>query len=154
MAYSPKQAAQLANLSVSGIKNIVGRYPEHFSATANPGPNIPRQFTARDVAVLRLVAALSKQNVPTAEIAARLESGETGDMPTDGPQEATEAPQQAAQLVLVRDAMTALQQRLDDSQRREDALHDRIAELERELGQAQGELSQRRLSFWRRLFGG
>jgi len=157
MAYPPKVAAELAGLSVSGVKNYAARWPQHFSPSANPGPNIPRSYTPADVARLRLIGSLQKQGIPSGEIAARLESGETGDAPADAPQDATAGPQstqpQQAALALAQQAVSALQDVLAAERTERQALAERLQDAERRAAVAEALLIERRQPWYRRLFG-
>ena len=158
MPYPPKQAATLAQISVASVKNYVARWPARFSPSATPGPGIARSYSDRDVQVLRTIARLSREGLPTQEISARLAEGELDDWQADNaPQEPIAGPQQAPQpqaaLALIGPVLQALQQRLDDAQRREDALQDRLLDAERRAAVAEALLIERRQPFWKRLFG-
>jgi DNA-binding transcriptional MerR regulator len=158
MAYTVKQAADLAGLSVSGVKTYGVRYEAFLSPSANPGPGLSRSYTPQDVAKLRMIGSLQKQGTPHADIMTRLESGESGEVPDDASQNVTDGPQQAPQqqaaLALIGPVLQALQQRLDDAQRREDALQDRLLDAERRAAVAEARLEDARRPFWKRLFGG
>ena len=154
MPYPPKQAARLADISVASVKNYVARWPARFSPSATPGPGIARSYSDTDIRTLRTIARMSREGLPTQEINSRLAEGELDDwQPDNAPQEPIsgqqQTPQPQAALALIQPVLQALQ----TAQQREDVLHARIAELERELGQAQGELSQLSKPWWRRLFG-
>lgn len=150
MAYPPIEAAKLSALSVSGVKIYAKRYAPFFSPSANPERNVPRSYTPEDVARLRLIGSLAKQGIPTAEIMARLESGETGDMPTDAAQNVMEAPQatQTAQAALV-----LVQTQMDALRARELELTERLIAAESRAAKLEAQLAEARKPFWRRLFG-
>jgi DNA-binding transcriptional MerR regulator len=151
MAYPPLEAAKLAGLSVSGVKIYAKRYAPFFSPSANPERNVPRSYTAQDVARLRLIGSLAKQGIPTAEIAQRLQDGETGDTPDDAAQNVIDGPQatQAAQAALV-----LVQTQIDGLRARELALTERLIASEIRAARLEAELTAAKMPFWKRLFGG
>jgi len=158
MAYPPKVAADLAGLSVSGVKNYAARWPQHFSPSANPGPNIPRSYTPDDVARLRLIGALQKQGIPSGEIAARLDAGEMGEMPDDAAQNVIEPPHatqpQQTAIMLAQSAVNALQAAFEAERSERQALARRLEDAERRAAVAESLLDERRRPWYRRLFGG
>jgi DNA-binding transcriptional MerR regulator len=153
MAYTVKQAAELAALSVSGVKTYGVRYGTLLSPSANPGPGLSRSYTPEDVAKLRMIGRLAKEGTPHSEILSRLESGESDPLPQDAPQDATDGPQAPAPLILVRDAMSALQDALQAERAERQELAQRLQDAEIRAARLEAELTATRRPFWKRLFG-
>jgi DNA-binding transcriptional MerR regulator len=159
MAYPVKIAAELAGLSVSGVKTYSARYKTFLSPSANPGPGLSRSFTPDDVAKLKAIGALAKQGIPSAEILSRLEAGEMADLqPEDASQNVIDGPQatqpQQTAIMLAQSAVNALQAAFEAERAERQALAERLQDAERRAATAEALLQEARKSFWRRLFGG
>lgn len=172
MSYCPTEAARIAGISPSSVKNYVTRHGDYFSPGARPAPGQPRSFSPEDVRVLAYIAALTRQAVTHADIAARLAAGELADFTWSAPPlvearpQGPPAPQDQppAALVLAQvlstqlDAARAREAALTDRfLQREQDLHDRLLAAEARAARAEGELAaikEQRRPWWKRLFGG
>jgi DNA-binding transcriptional MerR regulator len=158
MAYPPLEAAKLAGLSVSGVKIYAKRYAPFFSPSANPERNVPRSYTDADVARLRLIGSLARQGIPTAEIAQRLQDGETGEMPEDASQNVIDGPQatqpQQTALTLAQSAVNALTATLEAERHERQELAQRLQDAEIRAATAEALLQEAKKPWYRRLFGG
>lgn len=166
--YSTKQVSELTSASPQVIRQYTGRYARYLSTEATPEPGQPRRFTEADVRLIAYVYQATRQGKSHEDIAAQLDAGALSDFawewPTPGPQGSPEEAQtDQAMLVPLRE-FRAVQALLEDARQREaaaqdtaDQLRSRIEELQRQLGQKEGELSAlkaQRAPWWRRLFGG
>lgn len=172
--YTPKDVRDILKVSASAVRNYVDHYAAHLSETAQ---RTPRQFTEED---LRLFAYVRYKTTPPQQathevILAEIAAGALDDFDWEPPtpeQQAYDDAVQAESAALVPAAQVrALMAMLEDSRRREQAaieraqekeaeLQERIRQLERELGKAEGELNaikakQRKPPrWWIKLFGG
>jgi DNA-binding transcriptional MerR regulator len=72
--HSIADAAALANISPSTVRNWTGQFAAHFSEHATPEPGRERLLNDRDVAVLQAIAELRNQRKSFEEIAEQLPS--------------------------------------------------------------------------------
>lgn len=166
--YTTKQAAELTGASRQAIRTYTTSYQRYFSTEGAPDqPGRARRFTRDD---LRLIAYIynstGEQKRTHEQVQEALAAGELEQFtwqPTEAA-ESVEGSQEPASTALVPvERLVAAQALLQDAQRREaeaidqvQALQDRLAALERELGQAEGKLAAQRKPprWWTALFGG
>jgi DNA-binding transcriptional MerR regulator len=163
--YSPTQAAKAASISLQSLRNYAKRYVRYLSPHATPKAGETRWFTRQDIRLLAYIAhKTTKQNLSHEQLLAQLEQG------TDGLEEFTDytAPgeQPESTELLPPGLLRAYEVLLNDAKlreqsaaEREQALQQRVEQLERELGRAQGALesyraTKRRPRWWVALFGG
>ncbi len=169
--YTTKAASELTGASKQIIRTYTERYARHLSTEATPEPGKPRRFTATDLKLLAYVyQQTSTGNLTHDQVLERLAAGALEEFDwqipaqsaMSGAEESVSAPSalvaverlQAAQVLLIDS-----QRREGEAKEREQALIERVAALERALGQAQGELTaykslRRRPRWWTVLFGG
>lgn len=166
--YSTKQVSELTSASPQVIRQYTGRYARYLSTEATPEPGQPRRFTEADVRLIAFVYQATRQGKSHDDIAAALESGAldsfTWEAPATAPQGSPEEAQADQAMLVPVTQLRAAQALLEDARRREEAAQDtaeslrsRIEELQRQLGQKEGELTAlkaQRAPWWRRLFGG
>lgn len=170
--YSPKEAAELTGASRQIIRVYTGTYQRHFSTEGAPTqPGQPRRFTDQDIKLIAYIYQQTGQHSQKHDqVLASLAAGALDAFDWQPPEvsesEEPGEPSPGTALVPV-ERLQAAHALMQDAQRREEeahaqaqALQDRLAALERELGKAQGELSaykamQRKPpTWWARLFGG
>lgn len=168
--YSTKEASALAGASRQIIRTYTDRYKEYFSPEVQAQPGQPRRFTAADLKLIHFIYTstaeqkLTHEQVQTALSAGALE--QFAWQPPETPENADQSETSTNTALVPISALQAAQALMQDAQRREEeareqtqALQDRLATLERELGKAQGELSaykamQRKPpTWWAKLFG-
>lgn len=169
--YTTKEASELTGASKQIIRTYTERYARFLSTEATPDPGKPRRFTASD---LKLMAYVYQQtaagNMTHDQVLESLNGGSLErfdwELPRPSPKESEETTQSAPNALIPAERLQAAQALLMDAQRREQGAQDalqnaqeRIAQLERELGKAQGELSaykslKRRPTWLVWLFGG
>lgn len=168
--YKTKEASEITGASPQIIRRYTATYARYLSTEATPGPGLPRKFTASDLKLIAYVYQMtSQQNLKHEQVLECLAAGELEQFDWQVPER--EEPAQAdtetgTELVHV-SALHAAQALWQDAQAREaqaiehaDELQERISELERELGKAQGALeaykTQQRKppGWWVKLFGG
>ena len=95
--YQPAQVAALLGVNVGTIRRWTTAHSAHLSHSAAPVPGGRRKLTARDLEVLRAVAAMRDKGLTTDAINARL-GGLTIAVPDSpsSPQETQETPQALA----------------------------------------------------------
>lgn len=169
--YSTKEAADLTGASRQIIRTYTSTYQRHFSTEGAPSqPGRPRRFTAADLKLIRFIyTSTAEQKLTHEQVQERLAAGALEQFIWQPPDEPTERPgeaESASGALIPVERLQAAHALMQDAQRREEearaqaqALQDRLAALERELGKAQGELSaykamQRKPpTWWARLFG-
>ena len=96
--YQPAQVAALLGVNVGTIRRWTTAHSAHLSHSAAPVPGGRRKLTARDLEVLRAVAAMRDEGLTTDAINARL-GGLTIAVP-DSPSRPTEAQEEPQALAL------------------------------------------------------
>ena len=167
--YTTKEAAELTGASRQSIRAYTPIYARYLSTEATPEPGKARRFTVSDLKLLAYVRhCTSAEGLTHDQVQESLAAGELEAFDWQPPEEPETEPQPETTGALVPiEQVRAMQALLADAQRRESDLADRERELldkieglERELGQAQGELAgfkagQRKPpGWWRALFGG
>jgi DNA-binding transcriptional MerR regulator len=169
LIYSTSQAARLAGVSPSTIRNLTTGsryapcYAPFFGPGVNPGTGQPRQFTEGDIRLLAYVRTQTAQGVSHADIAGQLAAGAlegfTWSAPEAPPEEApprSARPEASTALVVVREAAVQLAgaiyaQAAEENRRLQTALID----AERRAAVAESQLAALRgRSWWSRLWGG
>lgn len=172
--YTTKEAADLVGASSQIIRTYTDRYARYFSTEATPPAGQARRFTEADV---RLIAFIydrtSGRRLTHDDVMEQLEEGQLEtfewepEEPQEAPGDATGGEESSTAALVPIEHLNAARALLEDARAREqsakdeaDALRDRIETLQRELGEAQGELSAykrlqpKRPAWWRWLFGG
>ena len=171
--FSTKEASDLTGASKQIIRVYTARYARYLSTEGTPDPGKARRFTEGDLKLLAYVyQQTSTGNMTHEQVLDSLAQGALDRfdwaIPTQGESatEATESAQSAPNALIPIERFQAAQALLMDAQRREQeardqaqALQDKVNQLERELGQAQGALQayqavRRRPRWWVALFGG
>ena len=163
MLYSPKQAMEFTGVSHGSLRNYTRDYARYFSTEAT---TTPRKFTDDDVRVIACIKDLtSNRGLKHAQIVDELPVAlETFEWipPEPAIDDNTAADTGNGDIVPLA-TLRATQALLMDAKDREaaalaesKAANERIAELERELGEARGKLKAhyRAPEWWRKLFGG
>lgn len=96
MPTTTRQLARLAGISESSLRNYTHDYAELLSP-AGRGDLGARAFSDDDVQIICTIAALRKEDVPRAEIIARLQRGDIVIDATPSPQQATPSQPPTAQ---------------------------------------------------------
>jgi len=164
--YKPAEAATITGASKASMRKYAIQFPDHFSAHATPSPGSARAYTDDDLRVIRFIWQATDGGATIAEVKTRLDSGEIEDFPWHPPRTAAPEPaeeyaetqplaslvisQLSAQLDAARQREVQLQ---DHAREREETLHNQITQLERALGEAQGQLRILQRPWWRRLLG-
>ncbi|MCB0079294.1 MAG: MerR family transcriptional regulator [Caldilineaceae bacterium] len=78
--YTVAEAAALAGVSASTVRNWAGQFAGHLSIGANPPPGTERLFAAGDVAILQQIQQLRLQHVSYSEIPDRLQAIDQTDL--------------------------------------------------------------------------
>lgn len=168
--YTTKDAADLTGASHQIIRVYTSKFERFFSTEATPEKGAVRRFTPADLKLIAYIYQSTSQTIGYDAIAEALQAGalESFDWTLPEPEEEAEAAsgEYSSALIPV-ERLQAAQALLHDAQRREeqereraDQFQQRIADLERELGEARGELAgfrsaqYRAPAWWRALFGG
>ena len=171
--YSTKEASDVTCASKQIIRVYTVRYARYLSTEGTPEPGKPRRFTEGDLKLLAYVyQQTSNGNMTHEQVLESLARGalerfdwSTPIQPESAPEAAESAPSGTNALVPI-ERFQAAQALLMDAQRREQeakeqaqALQDKVNQLERDLGKAQGALEayqtmRRRPRWWTVLFGG
>jgi len=158
----------LTGVSSSSLRNYTRDYERYFSTEAT---TTPRHFTEEDLRLIAFIVDCTKGRALTHDqVAERLLAGDLDTftwLAPEMPQTPTDAAGESYGLLVPAERVQAAQALLQDAQRRENdaiaeakAAQERIAELERELGVAQGRLEGVERSqytapkWWKALFGG
>ena len=171
--FSTKEASDLTGASKQIIRVYTARYARYLSTEGTPDPGKARRFTEGDLKLLAYVyQQTSTGNMTHEQVLESLAQGALDRfewaIPNQGESatEATESAQSAPNALIPIERFQAAQALLMDAQRREQEareqaqlLQDKVNQLERELGQAQGALQayqavRRRPRWWVALFGG
>ncbi len=169
--YSTKEAAALTGASRQVIRTYTERYSRFFSTEATPEPGQVRRFTAADLRLSRFVYVhTTEKNLTHDEVYELLERGdalpafswhaESAEAAQDAQERGTAALVPVERLQAAQALLQAAQRREEEAREEAEALRERIEWLQRELGQAYGELNAykrlqpRRPRWWRWLFGG
>jgi DNA-binding transcriptional MerR regulator len=153
------EIARLIAVSPASVRVYARKYAKWLSPTAVTVKGATRNYTEQDARLMGFVASLTAQGIPHGEIETRIEASEheAFDLPSSSePSPEQVQVEQTALAVLIGQAQASVKREAD--------LHDRIATLEREVGQAQGELTalkaqleadreRQRQPWYRRLFG-
>ena len=133
--YSVLQAARMASVSGSTIRNWAAEFGEFLSPGANPAPGATREFTDDDLLVFSTVAVMRGQLAETAAIVDALRDGQRFEPvapPTeDAPPQDRANPETA--VTLYKDLITQLETRAEN-------LTDRLIEAEARAAAAEREL--------------
>jgi hypothetical protein len=175
--YSTKDVSELTRASKQIIRTYTSTYARYFSTEATPEIGKPRRFTETDVKLIAYIYHhTQEENLNHEQVLAQLASGALEIFAWEIPEQQNKAytalPERSESweydtgALIPLERLQAAQALLLDVQRREDnareevkRLQERINQLERELGTAQGELnilkSQRRKppKWWTTLFG-
>lgn len=156
--FTTKEAAELTGASRQIIRIYTSTYQRYFSTEGAPDQSgQQRRFTPADVKLIRFIYTRTAEHKLTHEqVQAALAAGELEQFAWEAPERpqsaasAYDSPeeQQSASAALVPvERLQAAHALMQDAQRREQqaaeqvqALTERLAQLERELGAAQGEL--------------
>lgn len=169
--YSPAEAAQITGASKPALRTYTNTYARWFSTDATPEKGGSRQFTEADLKLVAFIRLWTvSQNKSHAETAAALVAGELDLFdwqPPEAAEEPLEQPEAAGSALVPVERLQAAQVLITDAKQREtdatarlEQAQERISELERELGQASGELAgfkaaqHKAPAWWRALFGG
>ena len=171
--HTTKEASEQIGASRQIIRSYTKQYARYLSSEATPESGQPRRFTPADVRLLAFVKARTGAGLTHKQVQEELAAGELESFDwqqqRDAPEsERSQDTEDSPGTVLVPYAqLQAAQLLLQDAQRREhDAvetaqeLQERLEQLQRDLGLAQGELQAlkslqpRRPAWWVRLFGG
>lgn len=133
--YSVLQAARIASVSSSTIRNWSAEFGEFLSPTANPPPGETREFTDDDLRVFSTVAVMRGQLLATTDIVDALRDGQRFEPvapPTEDPQPQDRANTETA-VTIYKDLLTQLETRAEK-------LADRLIEAESRAAAAEREL--------------
>jgi len=152
--YTTKQAGDLLGVTPSTVRNYTAALGAFLSPSAN---GRPRRFTEQDIAVLTRARAGLAEGRTFDQVATDLASVDLGTLTPPTPAEPERQPEpQITALALIDQwelMVRPYQEQAEQLRQERDAAQARVAELERELGRAEGELAQRRRSWWSRLWG-
>jgi DNA-binding transcriptional MerR regulator len=151
--YQPKEVARILQVSRSTIRRWASDFYEYLSPTAQPAPPgdayYRRAYSRDDLLVLWTIREESKRGATQDEIAALLAAGEVADTlppdlpaPEDEPVEMVPLSTARVQIEALQARVTNLEMILEEARVLADARADRIAALERELGDARAELAR------------
>ena len=168
MNYSSKHLALLFGVSLETVRNWCDEFNDYLSMTANPGKGRHRSFTEEDMGVMSLVSQFKRQGMMYEDIHVALKSGERGEIPALGLEEisalanddneraltlqveslsrqlqtlhielekAKEIEKENIRLKADLETERKMRQELEKNSRE---LTDRMMEIQRELGKAQG----------------
>ena len=122
MPTTTRQLAKLAGISEQSARNYSRDYADLLSPQAR-GEAGPRLFDDEDVQTLCTIAALRRENVPRAEIIARLRQGDIVVEATPSPQHATPNATDAPHAPLATQvALSTIQRQIDAIQRNQTTL--------------------------------
>lgn len=122
MPTTTRQLAKIAGISEQSVRNYSYDYAELLSPQARGGAG-PRLFSDEDVQILCTVASLRREDVPRAEIIARLQRGDIVVDTTTKPHDATPSAQQGqGDALVVHMALSTMQARIDAIQRTQSTL--------------------------------
>ena len=173
--YSTKEAADLVGCSPQILRAYTSRYARYLSTEATPVPGAVRRFTFADLRLIAFVYAktgkqgenLTHEQVQEQLATGALDSFEWLPEALQGAQSAPESATDASTALVPIAQVQAIQALLSDAQRREreaversDAMQERLETMQRELGEAHGELNAykalrpKRPAWWVWLFGG
>ena len=171
--YSTKEASDVTGASKQIIRVYTVRYARYLSTEGTPEPGKPRRFTEDDLKLLAYVyQQTSAGNMTHEQVLDSLAQGALERFEWSAPTSSesasvdTESAQSAPNALIPIERFQAAQALLMDAQRREQeareqaqALQDKVNQLERDLGKAQGALEayqtvRRRPRWWVVLFGG
>lgn len=164
--YSPTQAAKAAHISIQSLRNYAKRYVRFLSPHATPKAGETRWFTLQDIRLLAYIAhKTTKQNLSHDQLLAHLDQ-DTTEMEEFTDYSAPGGEQSESTELMPPGLIRAYEVLLNDSKQREQRavgreqeLQQRVEQLERDLGRAQGALeaygvTRRRPKWWVWLFGG
>lgn len=168
--YTVSQASQATGIAKPTLRGYTRRYQRFLSTEATPEHGVERLFTESDLKVLAFIFSYTSAGKTHDQAMQALQAGELDQFSWQPPQE-PETPDQpsesySAALVPVERLQALDTLRQNAEQREAEALarleqaQEQIRELERKLGQAQGELAGVRSSqyrapkWWRSIFGG
>lgn len=173
--YSTKEAADLIGCSPQILRTYTDRYARYFSTEATPEPGNVRRFTWSDLQVIAFIYTktsksgenLTHERVQELLTAGDLDSFEWQPDALSAAQSASESATDASTALVPLAQVQAVQALLTDAQRREreaaeraEKMQERLETMQRELGEARGELSAykslrpKRPAWWLWLFGG
>lgn len=154
LSYSPAQAARATGTSTSAVRLYLSdpRYEPWFSDSTRPGKGDPKVLTADDVRLVAFIRQQTQAGATHDDVVGALLAGEleTWVWLPDGEEEepTTEitTSAQAVALAQLLDAFTGTHDRLatlaEEGRQAEQAYQQRINELERKLGEAEGKLAE------------
>jgi len=162
--YRPAQAARMAGISLSSIKDYTTYYAPFFSQEATPPPGEPRAFTPEDVRLLAFIEDATRRGISCEEIVQRLSSGELKDFDWKAPEQEQAQNQSATTLTPAQQLhvlAAVFVRQIEEARQREQELVERLMEAERRIGQLEGELAalrredelSRPRALWKQLFG-
>ncbi len=141
--YRPAQAATLAGISLTSLREYTIAYAPFFSEHATPPPGEPRLFTPEDVRLLAFIADNVRQGASYEEVIQRLASGALDDFEWWLPERGQTRGQTTAALVPVPQLQViaeAFFQQAEEARVREEELRARLAIAERRISQLEDEL--------------
>lgn len=149
--YTTKSASQVTGISRPALRTYTARYGRYLSTHATPESGSPRQFTGDDLRVLRFVYELTSGGATHELVQERLAAGALDEFDWMPPKPARSSGAEDAldgsTALVTREQVQSMQLLMLDAQRRENEALERekaaqaqIAELQRALGQAEGEL--------------
>ncbi len=168
MPYKTGEIAKRIGVNPATVRYWADEYSEYLSETAGRrAPGAPRKFTDNDAAIMATIAAGRDKGLTHDQITAIIQQGSLETLPDIPTPEETEVRQSIALIAKpeYERALDRIQQLQSDLERaygeRDKAiaqwqadtteLNDRIAALERELGQAQGKLEMIETSYQQRI---
>jgi DNA-binding transcriptional MerR regulator len=175
--YSTKEASEITGASRQIIRTYTGTYARKFSTEGAPEQaGQPRSFTRDDLRLIRFIYVMTKERGQNHnQVMERIERGELDEFDWEPPDD-VEGPQGThadpgtvmvpmAQLQAARLLLEDAQRREQELQQRVDQRDQRLEELRQALGRAEGELAaykamqqapppERPKSWWARLWGG
>lgn len=149
--YGTKEASNLTGISRPALRTYTSRYARYLSTDATPERGSQRRFTRDDLRLLVYVYQATAAGATHENVQQRLADGALEEFAWEPPEPPEPGPAEPAAegstALVTREQVQAMQALLLDAQRREQqalereqAAQEKIAQLERELGMAEGEL--------------
>jgi len=142
--YRPAQAATLAGITLTSLREYTTAYAPFFSDYATPPPGEPRLFTPEDIRLLAFIADHTRRGAGREEVIQRLASGGLKDFDWWLPEPEQSKGQQVTALVPVPQLQViaeAFFQQVEAARAREEELQTRLTLVERRISQLEDELA-------------
>lgn len=153
--YTPKEVQEIIGVSASTVRRWANEFSEYLSENAQPQPEessyYRRQYSHDDLLVLYTIRQKTRQGATTEEVAILLASGERAErlppdfpLPSEPPEPIEMVPRSAAEtrIITLREKIFDLEEQLEQERSVNLQRAERIATLEKELGETKSEVAR------------